>query len=59
MEFIGIVLTGTLMSAFLFASFWCGYFYAQKHSEKDGVTVTRENQEFIEEMQKWRNFSGR
>ena len=25
---------------------------------EDGVTVTKENQEFIEEMMRWRNYGG-
>ena len=60
MENIGIILVGTLMSAFLFASFWFGYFFCKKRDkDEEGLTVTDANKEFVEEMQKWRNYGGR
>lgn len=59
MEFIGIILTGALMGALLFATFWFGYIYGKNATDKEGVTVTEDNKEFIEEMQRWRNFDGR
>ncbi|MBQ0112834.1 MAG: hypothetical protein KBT03_06875 [Bacteroidales bacterium] len=59
MEFIGIILTGTIVGALLFGAFWFGYIYGQNHSDKEGLTVTKENQDNIEEMLKWRNFDGR
>ena len=58
MELVGIILTGTLMGAFLFASYWFGFFMGQKET-KEGVTVTEANKEFVEEMQRWKNYSGR
>ena len=58
MELIGIMITGIFMGAFFFGAFCLGYYFGHKHQEKDGVTVTEANKEFIEEMQKWKNFSG-
>lgn len=59
MEFIGIILASTFISAFLFASYQFGFYMGKKNTDKDGVTVTEENKEFIETMQAWKNFSGR
>lgn len=58
MNLILIVLCGTLMGAFFLGFFLLGYHLGTKHSSEEGVTVTKENQEFIEEMMKWRNYNG-
>lgn len=58
MNIILIILTGTLMGAFNFAFFCLGYWYRDKHPTEDGITVTKENREFIEEMMRWRNYGG-
>lgn len=59
MILIGIIITGVIMSAFLFASFCLGYYYANSVKKEDGLTVTEQNKEFIKQMQEWRNFDGR
>lgn len=58
MQVILIVLTGILMGAFNFGFFMLGYYVRGKKPSEDGVTVTNENREFIEEMMKWRNYNG-
>jgi len=58
MNLILIVLTGVLMGAFNFAFFILGYLYRDKKPSTDGVTVTKENKAFIEEMMRWRNYGG-
>lgn len=55
MEIILLILTSALISVLFFCFFCLGYFVRGKRKE-DGVVVTKENREFIEEMQKWRNF---
>ena len=57
MNFVLIVLCGILMGAFNMGFFLLGYFIHSKKPD-DGVTVTRENKEFIEEMMRWRNYHG-
>ena len=58
MNIILIVLCGTLMGAFNLGFFLLGYYLGTKKENSEGVTVTKENQEFIEEMMKWKNFNG-
>lgn len=58
MQVILIVLTGVLMGAFNLGFFFLGYYIRSKKPVEDGVTVTKDNQEFIEEMMKWRNYNG-
>lgn len=58
MNLILIMLCGTLMGAFFLGFFLLGYHLGTKKSSEEGVTVTKENQEFIEEMMKWRNYNG-
>ena len=53
-----IILTGVLMGAFNFGFFLLGYYLRGTKTSEDGVTVTKENQEFIEEMMRWKNFNG-
>lgn len=57
MNFVLIVLCGILMGAFNMGFFLLGYFIHSKKPD-DGVTVTPENKEFIEEMMRWRNYHG-
>ena len=59
MEFIGIILVSTFISAFLFASYQFGFYMGKRDANNDGVTVTEANKEFVEEMQRWKNYSGR
>lgn len=58
MNLILIVLCGILMGAFNFASFCLGYYVRDKKKIEDGMTVTKENAEFVEEMMKWRSYGG-
>lgn len=58
MTVILILLTGTLMGAFNLGFFMLGYYIRSKKPSDEGVTVTKENKEFIEEMMKWRNYNG-
>lgn len=46
------------MGAFNFGFFMLGYYIRGTKPTDDGVTVTKENQQFIEEMMKWRNYNG-
>ena len=58
MNLILIVLCGILMGAFNLGFFMLGYYVRGKQTTEDGVTVTKENKEFIEEMMRWRNYNG-
>ena len=58
MTVILILLTGTLMGAFNLGFFMLGYYIRSKKPSDEGVTVTKENKEFIEEMMRWRNYNG-
>lgn len=58
MQVVLIVLCGILMGAFNLGFFLLGYFIASKKPVEDGVTVTKENQDFIEEMMRWKNYNG-
>ena len=58
MQVILILLTGTLMGAFNLGFFMLGYYIRSKKPSDEGVTVTKENKEFIEEMMRWRNYNG-
>ena len=58
MQVILIVLCGILMGAFNLGFFMLGYYVRDKKPSEEGVTVTKENKEFIEEMMKWRNYNG-
>ena len=58
MEIILIVLCGILMGAFNFGFFMLGYYVRGKMPSEDGLVATKENQQFIEEMMKWRNYNG-
>ena len=58
MNIILIFLCSILMGAFNFAFFLLGYYLRDKKPSEDGVTVTKENAEFINEMMKWRAYGG-
>lgn len=58
MTIVLILLTGTLMGAFNLGFFMLGYYIRSKKPSDEGVTVTKENQDFIEEMMKWKNYNG-
>ena len=58
MNIILIFLVGTLMGAFNFGFFLLGYYVHSKKPSDEGITVTKDNKEFIEEMMKWRNYGG-
>lgn len=58
MSLILIVLMSTLMGAFNFGFFLLGYYVRDKKPSDEGITVTKDNREFIEEMMKWRNYGG-
>lgn len=58
MTIILTILTGVLMGAFNFGFFILGYYVRDKKPNDEGVTVTKQNQDFIEEMMKWKNYNG-
>ena len=59
MNTILIFLCGILMGAFDFAFFCLGYYVrSRKPMAEDGLKVTKENAEFIDEMMKWRQYGG-
>ena len=58
MNIILIILTGTLMGAFNFGFFLLGYHFGMKKVPEEGVTVTKDNQDFIKEMMAWRSYGG-
>ena len=58
MSLILMVLCGILMGAFNFGFFCLGYYVRSLKKVDEGVTVTKENKEFIEEMMRWRNYMG-
>lgn len=53
-----ILLAGILMGAFNFGFFILGYYVRSKKPSDEGVTVTNQNKEFIEEMMRWKNYNG-
>lgn len=60
MNLILIMLCGILMGAFNFGFFLLGYFVrSKKPVEEEGLKVTKENAEFIDEMMRWRMYGGR
>jgi len=58
MNIVLIFLVGTLMGAFNFGFFLLGYYVCSKKPVEDGMKVTKENAEFVEEMMKWRMYGG-
>ena len=58
MNIILIFLTGTLMGAFNFGFFCLGYYVRSRKPSDDGLEVTKENAEFVDEMMKWRMYGG-
>ena len=58
MEIILTILTGTLMGAFNFGFFCLGYYYHSKREPQEGVTLTKDNADFVKEMMNWKNYGG-
>jgi len=58
MNLILIVLCGILMGAFNFGFFLLGYYVHSRKPNEDGLKVTKENAEFIDEMMRWRAYGG-
>jgi hypothetical protein len=58
MNLILIVLCGVMMGAFNFGFFCLGYYVKSKQPADDGVKLTKDNADFIEEMMKWRQYGG-
>ena len=58
MNLVLIILTGTLMGAFNFGFFLLGYYLGTKKESQDGITVTKDNKDFIKEMMAWRSYDG-
>ncbi len=58
MNLILIILTSILMGAFNFGFFLIGYHLGAKKVPEEGVTVTKDNQDFIKEMMAWRSYGG-
>ena len=46
------------MGAFNFGFFCLGYYFHSKKPIEDGMKVTEDNAEFINEMMKWRQYGG-
>ena len=46
------------MGAINIVFFLLGYYVRSKKTTEDGLVATKENQQFIEEMMKWRNYNG-
>lgn len=59
MNIILIFLTGILMGAFNFAFYLYGVHVGSTKQKEDGVTVTKENEDFIREMMEWRSYGGK
>lgn len=58
MNFILIILCGILMGAFNFAFYLYGVHVGSTKQKEDGVTVTKENVDFVKEMMEWRSYGG-
>ena len=59
MELILIVLVSVLMGAFNFGFFLLGYYVHSKVEPKEGIELTKDNAEFVDEMMKWRAYGGK
>lgn len=59
MEIILIVLCGTLMGAFNVGFFLLGYYLRGRKQNEEGVQLTKQNAEFVDEMIRWRNYGGK
>jgi hypothetical protein len=59
MELILIVLVSVLMGAFNFGFFLLGYYVHSKVEPKEGIELTKENADFVNEMMKWRAYGGK
>ena len=46
------------MGAFNFAFFCLGYYVHSKKPAEDGMKITKDNADFVEEMMKWRAYGG-
>ena len=46
------------MGAFNIAFFLLGYHVRTKVEPKDGIELSKDNAEFVDEMMKWRNYGG-
>ena len=55
-EIVYIFMTSAIMGAFNLAFFLYGVHVGKKKSQEDGVTVTKENQDFIKQLMEWRNY---
>lgn len=58
-EILLLILCSILMGAFFMGFFLLGYYVRGKKPNEEGMTVTRNNMDFIESMAKWRQFDGR
>ena len=58
MELILIVLVSVFMGAFNFGFFLLGYYVHSKVETKEGIELTKDNAEFVNEMMKWRQYGG-
>lgn len=59
MNLILIILTGILMGAFNLGFFMLGYYVKSKRPDNDGMTLTKDNAEFVKEMMEWKNYGGK
>ena len=59
MEIILILLTSAIMGALFMGFFMLGYYVRGKKTSEDGLTLTENNKEYVEEMMRWRNYGGR
>ena len=47
------------MGAFNFGFFLLGYYVHSKVEPKEGIELTKDNAEFVDEMMKWRAYGGK
>lgn len=58
MEMLLILLCSVIFGSFSFGFFCLGYYVRSKKPTNEGLTITEQNKEFVEEMAKWRNYFG-
>lgn len=59
MEIMLVLLCGTLMGAFNVGFFLLGYYLRGRKQNEEGVQLTKQNAEFVDEMIRWRNYGGK
>ena len=59
MELLLVCLVSVFMGAFNFGFFLLGYYVHSKVEPKEGIELTKDNAEFVNEMMKWRAYGGK